>query len=268
AAFLKPWEWLAEKPEEQLQKVQQEVIRLARLQPPDSLINTVYRGDISTFNPIFKSKTRSGFTNEEYAQIGFINASYSPDQRFRFTSLINQSTATYATLDKLDVAIYFSPFWLNSTDQVKLLAMEKEAINLALWNSFCQIALNTYRNQGRIDLIDPRVTERELANTMGRQLIIENPLMQKLYDYAGYLAVMPKVGQLLQLQDPQINKDLFEHSNFGTIYQMAQRSKIEVNLEFGSREFLTTAFNENGPWGKMIADPSVGAPPIPVPPRR
>ena len=142
--------------------------------------------------------------------------------------------------------------------------MEKEAFNLSLWNSFCRTTLNTYKAQGRIDLIDPKVIEDELANTLGRQLLIESPLIQKLYDYAGYLAVMPKVDQLLQMQDPELNRDLFNNSNLGTIYQMAQQRNIEVNLEFGSSEFLRTAFNENGPWGKMISDPSVGSPLPPI----
>ncbi len=246
-----------------LQRIQQEVIRLARLQPPDSLINTVYRGDISTINPIFKSRVRSG-TTSEYAQISFIDAKYSPVDRFRYTLQRDQSAKNYATLDQLDVAISFSNFWLISTDQVKLLAMEKEAYNLALWNSFCQSSLATYRAQGRIDLIDPTVTEQELANTMGRQLVIENSLVQKLYDYAGYLAIMPQVGHLLELNDPKINRDLFNHSNIGKIYQLAKERNIEVNLQFGSREFLATAFDLNGPWGQMISDPSVDSPPLPI----
>ncbi len=252
------------KPEEQLQKIQQEVIRLARSQSVDPLVRNVYLGDLSVYSPIFKSQLYSGLTNSENAQTNFMNLKYSPNPRFSYTLFRDQSVVNYQTLEQMDVSIYFSPYWLNSTDQVKALTMEKEAYHLAMWRRFCLNALATYRAQGRINLIDPTVTEEELANTMGIQLLFENPLVQKLFDYAGYLAEQKKVGQLLQLQDPQINRDLFEYSNSGTIYQMAQERNINTNLEFGSEEFFRMAFDLNGPWGRMIANPSVPSPSLPI----
>ncbi len=251
--------------QEMLVKIQKEVQRLAGTYPPDSFVNKVYLGNLSQLNPFFKSPVNIGIADPtEYAQISFINPKYSSNPRFRYFLDRDQSTADYRTLDQLDIAIAFSPAWLNSSDQVKALTMEKEASALPIWESFNQITLNTYLFQGKIEAIDPQITSLEIARTFGRQLLFESTTVQKLYDYAGYLAVLPKVGQLIKLQDPQINKDLFVSTNLGTIYRLAEQRKINFDLQFGSEEFLSLAFNIDGPWGRMIADPTIPSPPSPI----
>lgn len=249
--------------QEALEKTYQEVINLSQTYPEDSLVNKVYLGNLNSISPIFTTPLRIGIIdpNVAYTRAGFTNPQYSPNPRFRYTLYSDSSVADYQTLQSMDITIYFSPRWLNSkNDEVKKLALEKEAYSLALWEPFSRIILNTYLSQGRIGLIDPEATEAEIAHTLTRQLLLENQDVRKLYDYAGYLAVLPQVGNLLDMGSQDINEEL-QYSNLPQIYTLAKLEGVEFeDSNFGSREFLQLAFDINGPWAQMILDPSIPGP--------
>lgn len=248
---------------EQMHKVHQEVKRLALTLPEDSLVRKVYLGNVAEVNPIFQSPTEVGFMypTTAYAMTYFGVPKYTPEYRFRYLLTRNNSVANYAILQKMAVSIIFSQEWLTTTSyEVKMLALEKEATQLSLWKPFSRIALNTYLAFGKVEKIDPTVTDQEIADTLTRSLLIEDPNVNKLYDYAGYLAVLNKVGQLLAQGNQQIINDL-DISTLNKVYNLAKRKGIQFeNLEFASTDFLRTAFDPNGAWAKMILDPSIPAP--------
>lgn len=253
--------------QEVLFKIHQEVRRLVQFYPDGSIIKQVYLGNLSAISPVFVGTLPVGIADPKvtYARTEFTQAEYTPMHRFRYFLPRDQSLKDYATLKAQKVAIYFSPLWLNSkNDGVKMLALEKEVYTVALWEPFGRIMLNTYRAQGIIEKIDPAVTEAEIARTLARQISIENPTVRKLYDYAGYLPVLAKVGQILEIQNPQVTTEL-GYSNFPEIYRLAKQRGIKFEgLQFGSREFLQLAFDTRSPWVKLILQPSIPGP-IPLP---
>ena len=140
------------------------------------------------------------------------------------------------------------------------MAIEKEATGLALWEGFSKIALNTYLKQGKIEKIDPNVTDQEIALTLAYILLTQNPNVNKLFDYAAYLPIMQRVGRLIDQNNASINQELNE-SNILTIYQMAKDRNIPFEqIKPWSKEFWTLAFSPESPWVKMILDPSIPGP--------
>lgn len=246
-----------------LTRTHQEVIRLLQDYPEDSITRKAYLGNLSEISPIFADALPVGIADpkEAYSRTHFAQAEYSPKHRFNYFSNHDQSLKGYATLQRQEVAVYFSPVWLDTkSDAVKKLVLEKEAYNLALYEPFSKIILNTYLTQGRIDKTDPQITEDEIARTLARQILFENAEVRKLYDYAAYLPLLSRVGKLLESQDPEIEKEL-NYSNLAEIYRLAKEKGIKFeNLQGGSREFLQLALDINGPWAKMILDPSIAGP--------
>lgn len=250
---------------EQLKRVHQEVRRLALMYPADSLFRKVYLGNVAEISSIFVSPLPVGFiTPEPYSRVVFGKAEYSPNKRFRYSLARNRSVADYETLQKQTVSILFSEVWLSTTkDQVKILALEKEALQIGLWEPFSQIALNTYLSQGRIERLDPTVTDQEIARTFARNLLIENADVRKLYDYAGYLAVLPRVGSLLNSQDPRTVTEL-NYSNLPQVYDLARKNNIPFDrLEVASTDFLRLAFDPESKWAVMISNPALPTPAAP-----
>lgn len=275
-----PWEWFSNQPPdspqtptpeqplnptEQLNRVHQEVRHLALMYPEDSLVRKVYLGNLAEINPIFPSPLPVGFIDPApYARTYFGKAEYTSVKRFRYFLARDGSIADYATLQKQAVSISFSDKWLSSTnDRVKSLALEKEALQISLWEPFSRIVLNTYLSQGRVEKLDPTVTEQEIAHTFTRNLLIENADVRKLYDYAGYIAVLPKVGQLLMEGNPQVIAEA-NYSNLPSIYELARKRNVVFDgLAFASTDFLRMAFDPNSPWVAIILDPTIPVPPPP-----
>lgn len=250
---------------ENLNRVHQEVRRLALMYSVDSLVRKVYLGNVAEISPIFVAPLPVGFVSPEtYATTIFGQAEYTPNKRFRYSLTRDRSVVDYATLRKQVVSIVFSEKWLSTTrDQVKVLALEKEALQLGLWEPFSQIALNTYLSQGRVEKIDPTTSDQEIARTFARNLLIENAQVRKLYDYAGYLAVLPKVGQLLASQDPQIIAEL-NYSNMPQVYNLAKKNEVQFEgIAVNSTDFLSLAFDPNSNWAAMISSSSLPAPAAP-----
>ena len=244
-----------------LNKLSNELGRLVQTTPADSLIRKVYLEDLNAISPIFSGKLPIGITEAAYARTNFGRAEYSPEHRFNYFLERDGSLAGYSTIRKMDVAISFSTVWLNSqSDAVKMLAVEKEAFQLALWEPFTRIISNSYLAQGRITKTDTTVTDWEIAQSLARVIAIQNYEVRKLYDYAGYLAVLPGVGKVLASEGPQAEREL-NYSSLLKIHQMAKTKRISFEtLQFGSKEFLQTAFDPKGAWAKMISDPSIPGP--------
>lgn len=236
------------------QTLYQEITRLALTYPQDSLVAKTYLGRSSEINPIFKplriglspdwvydSSTRTGEPN------------YTPEKRFGYLLHADKSLVQYETLQGLTAEIYFSPSWMKiQSDEVKKLMMEKEAITLGLWEGFAKIILNTYRMQGEISLLDKNTTETEIANTLARQITIDNPELLKVYAGASYLALLPQVKNLLALNDPRIIEDL-KPSHFLELYHQAQTANTQFeNMQPWSNQFWELAFNPNSPWVKIL----------------
>lgn len=251
-----------------LSRTHQEVRRLVETYPQDSIVRKVYLGKLADISPVFADNLPVGVSDPRvtYARTVFGQAEYNAIHQFRYFLNRDQSLKDYFTLKKQAVAVYFSPNWLNSkNDAVKTLALEKEAYTLALWEPFSRIILNTYLAQGRIEKIDPAVGEAEIARTLARQILVENEDVRKLYDYAGYLPVLSRVGDLLATEDPILETEL-GYSNLPKIYKLAKQKSIELEgLQFGSKEFLQLAFDPEGPWAEMILDPSIPGPSLPLP---
>lgn len=248
--------------QEILTRIHQEVSRLAQTYPQDSIIRNVYLGNLSSISPVFTDALPVGIADPKaaYARTQWGQAEYTPSDRFNYFLNSDSSQKGYATLKKQAVAIYFSPVWLNSqNDNVKKLALEKEAYTLALWEPFSRIALNTYLSQGKISKVDPTVTDIEIARTLARQILIDNPDVRKLYDYAGYLPILQKVGKLAT-QNSRAETEL-NYSNLLKIYNLAKEKGIQfADLQFGSKEFLQLAFDPDGSWAQMILNPAIPGP--------
>lgn len=157
--------------QEVLSLTHQEVKRLAETYPQDSIIRTVYLGNLADISPIFAGTLPVGIAdpNVAYSRLRLGRAEYTPADRFSYLLNRDRSQKGYATLKKQEVAVYFSPLWLNSkNDAVKALVLEKEAYGLTLWEPLSKMALNTYLAQGKITKIDPGTTEAEIARTLTR----------------------------------------------------------------------------------------------------
>lgn len=245
------------------QIVEQEIKRLAGKYPQDSIIRRVYSGEAPVqLSPIFKELIEIGFIGSvAYARTHYSDAKLSEQKRFRYFLERDFSLEDYSTLESIKISIAFSSDWLESkNDEVKDLALEKEAIGLALFEGFSKIALNTYLLQGKIDRIDPNVTDQEIARTLAYVLLAENPDVNKLFDYAAYLLVLQKVERLIIQNNANAIQEL-RASNFATIYQMAKDRSIPFEqIKPWSREFWDLAFNPQSPWVKMILDPSIQGP--------
>lgn len=243
--------------------IHQEVIRLIQRYPQNSIVRTVYLGNLADISPVFTGTLPVGVADPRvsYARTQFGQAEYAPTPSFNYRLNQDLQQNSFTVLKRQEVAVYLSPVWLNSkNDEVKTLALEKEAYTIALWEPFSSIVLNTYLTQGKISKIDPKITDAEIAHTLARQMLIDNLDVRKLYDYAGYLAILPKVGPILASQNPEAETELGA-SNLPKIYKLAKKNNIQFeNLEFGSQEFLQAAFNNEGPWAKMILDPSIAGP--------
>lgn len=246
-----------------LERTKQEVMRLAKTYPENSIVRTVYLGDLSKICPIFIQPLKIGIADPKtaYTRTYFGEANHSPNRRFRYYLERDQSKADYSTLTSQDLTIFFSPLWLNAAlDQVKILALEKEALTVASWEPFSAIALQIYQSQGKIEKIDSSVKDIEIGRTLTRQLFIENPLVRKLYDYSGYLLILRKVEDLFQTGNEQAKKDL-SYTNIPAIYAKAKAAGVEFeSLTFNSPEFWRVAFDQRSPWVKIISDPSIPGP--------
>lgn len=247
------------------QQIQKEIRRLALQASEDSITRKIYLGNLTSISSVFNPSLRIGAINPEvaFARQGFDNPRYSPNKRFRYTLHRDGSVADYETLERLDCSIYFSPLWLRfKSDTVKTAAMQKEASSLFLFESFTQIALNTYSQQGKIDKIDPNVKEDEIARTLGLILNSQDANVRKLFDYAGYLAILPEVGKIVESVDTEAQREL-AYTNAPAIYTMAKDRGITAQtLEFGSAEFLNMAFSQSSPWVQMIQSPNIPEPKV------
>lgn len=252
-------------PKTNQQIVEEEVKRLASKYPQDSITKTVYSGEAPThLSPIFKYPVEIKFIPPvAYARIRYSDGEFSEQKRFRYFLERDSSLKDYSTLERVKVSIAFSSLWLQSkNDEVKDLAIEKEAIGLALFEGFSKITLNTYLSQGTIERIDPNVTDQEIARTFAYLFLEENPDVTKLFDYAAYITIMQKAGRLIEQNDPSIMQDL-RVTNIVIIHQMAKNRNISFDqIKPGSKEFWALAFSPESPWVKMILDPSVSGPSI------
>lgn len=264
-----PWVQPNDETLQLLKETKAEVVRLLDNYPDNSIIKRIYLdNNLTDFNSIFVNPVGIGIAdpNVAYARTKYGITEYSPEKRFVYYWEVDGSLADYATLETMELSVYFSPTWLNSqSDRVKQLALEKEAYTIAQWSGFSMIALSSYQTQGEIELIDPEVTEFEVANTLARNLLIENPDVLKLYDYAAYLLLMERAGEVVNTGTEQEIEEL-KYSNIFNIYVRALEAGVDFkDMVFGSEKYYGTAFNPGGAWGRMILDPEVPGPdPLPL----
>ncbi len=251
-----------------LERTHQEVIRLAQAYPEDHLVRKVYLGDLNQVSPIYKSPLKVGVIppGSSLAQTHFGKTELSSEKRFRYFLTRDGSVADYSTLTSMEITISFSPVWLNgSYDEVKNLALEKEAYTIAQWESFSRIALDIYLNQGRIEKIDPTVTDIEIGRTLTRNLLMDDPRLLKLFDYAGYLMFLDKAEQLLASNDSHLIEEL-NTSNLPRIYSLAREAGVDYRgVVFDSKDYYWTALADNSPWVDIISNPSIPGPVISIP---
>lgn len=237
---------------------------MASKYPQGSIVRTVYSGEAPTqLSPIFKNpvKIKSIPLSVAYARVAYTNGEFSKQKRFRYFLETDSSSKDYSTLESVRLSIRFSSAWLAAkSDEVKDLAVEKEAIGPALFEGLSKIMLNTHLSQGKIERIDPNVTDQEIARTFAYLALGDNLDIAKLFDYAAYIAIMQKAGKLIEQNDPTIMQDL-RATNIERIYRMAKDRHINFDqIKPFSQEFWTLAFNPDSPWVKMILDPSVPGP--------
>lgn len=248
------------------ERVRQEVERLAASFPEGSVVRNVYLGDLSTISPVFQNPIGIRVIGPvTYARTHFGNHEYTDQKRFRYALNSDNKPADYATLNRVQLSVEFSTLWQAArTDDVKKIALDKEAYTIAQWEGFSRLMFNNYDSQGTFQQLDPTVTREEVARTVAYSAVIENPQLNKLFDYAGYLPILPAVGELLARNDRTINEDL-SASNLITIYNGAKTNNIPFeNIAFASREFWDLAYNPHSPWVQYINDPTIPAPEAPA----
>lgn len=248
-----------------LEKLRAEVRRLALQFPSGSYVRQVYTKNLSVFSGVFTPELYINFVDPQkaYTRVRFGNAKYTPEKRIRYID--DQGTPLeLPTLTKLHVMFYASSKWLETqSDEVKRLALEKEAAQVALWKFFSEMALFSYVKYGKIEIIDQKVpvTREDIAQTLHMHLQNTAPEFVKLEDYAGYLAVMPSVWTLVESGNKEALTELRRYTNLLAIYEKAITRGIPVqNLQFDSHEFRKLAFTVNSPWAQMILDPSTPGP--------
>lgn len=238
----------------------QEVQRLAQTYPKDSIVRKVYTDNLSRINPIFRPNLQLSMDTLEnaLAAIRFKDQLFSEKQRFVTLSLSNQVKVQRPTLDQMTVEVVLFPQWFESGDSFKKLLMEKEALNIFLFDSFSQSVLETtWLRQAKIFKIDSTVTQLEIARTLGYQILMESPDALKLFDYAGFLPLLSRVESFdIQQRPAGILPDL---------YRRAQMLGIPFQeLKPGTDEFWYVATGANSPWVKMVLNPSMPHPPKPI----
>lgn len=248
------------------QRIKNEVERISRLQPDDSFVKKVYSGNLKLFGATFKSLS-IGVANPttEAAKFSYGNFKYSPNNRFSH-AFRAQDAVPLPTLTDQEIVISFTPDFLNAPDEVKLLLMEKEGSHIPMFASLSDAVYRIYEQLGTYKKLDPSVTRDEIGTTLAVQLTSQDKDMLKLFDYAGYLYVLPKIQELVNKHDPKIDQALTK-TNYVEILRMTEKNKIPIkNYDLNSDEFKIQAFTKNSPWGKMIMDPKIpfGAP-IPSP---
>lgn len=257
---------ISEETNDFLERIKSEVGRLAETYPEDSIVRSVYLApNLKELSPIFGSPVSVGVADPRvtYARTYFTDISLTPNKRFSYFLERDASTADYSTVQSIKVAIFFSPLWLEArSDRVKRLALEKEALTVAQWRGFGQIALNTFKNQGRIDILDPNVTGTEIADTLATNLLSTNADVRKLFDYAPYLLLMERAEEILSSANQEEIQEI-NVTNFLTIYRMAKARGVSFEgIKFGSKEYWDLAFSPQSAWVKMILDPSLPGPGI------
>ena len=248
------------------QRIKSEVSRLAALQPDGSFVKEVFSGNLKAFGTTFKSLS-IGVANPttEAASYKYGNFKYTPKQRFSVTYQ-GQDPLTYPTLTEQEIIISFVPDFLNMPDEVKLLLMEKEGSHVPMFTSLSDASYRIQEQMGTVSKLDPTVTRQEMAEALAVQVTNQDKEMLKLYDYADYLYILPRIQQLSDRHDPRIDQALAK-TNFVEILKMAKDNKIPVKpYDLNSDEFKIQAFMKESPWGKMILNPKVPfGPATPVP---
>lgn len=247
-----------------LERMHREVERLAETYQEGSLVRTVYAAsDLRSINPAFKYQTSVGVADPKvtFARTYFTDFEWSEKPRFQYYLNSDSSLADYQTLDGVHLRIFFSPTWLEGkSEEVKKIALEKEAYIVAQWNGFSRIALNTYQAQGQIRPVDPLLTQQEAANTLVVTTFRNNPDLLKLYDYAPYLLFLDRVGKIIDDGDIGVIKEL-NATNLQKVYKMAKDAGVPfAGLQFDSPEYFKLAFGGDSPWVELILDPSLPSP--------
>ncbi|MBI4059366.1 hypothetical protein HY404_03960 [Candidatus Microgenomates bacterium] len=240
---------------ETLNKIEQEVTRIARTFAPNSLERNFYlEDDISKFNSLFKEPIYFGLLNSKYAYLSiyFIDLEYNGQKRFRFLPNNGQLAKNYSTMERMGMQIDFSTDWLNiKSDEVKALMLKKIALQMALYDPVSILAFNTYKLEGKFEKLNPQITDLEIGHTIVKELFESQPSIKKQWTHAAYLPILSGVGQLLQHHDPTIQREL---SYVGIIYQLAAERNIPFDsVQFGTIEFLQMTFDPKGEWYKIVS---------------
>lgn len=238
--------------------IRSEVARLVQFWDPDTVIRKIYTGGVFPgLDPIFTLPVPTGFSEGRgYSLVHAAGNVSSPTTRFEYFPQPKGGKVALPTPIHHNISIMFSRNWLNTKDdRLKRLAIEKETLYIGLWNPFSTILKNSYAQNGPINKLDATVTDQEIANAMAIYTLGTEPGIRKIYDFAGYLVILPKVGQLLSLNDPKFTQEIESYTNLKRVYDAARAKNIPFDkVGFNSREFYQLAFDPNSPWAQMVAD--------------
>ena len=160
----------------------------------------------------------------------------------------------YRIVKMQPVSIGFSSEWENGPSQlVQQMIMEKEAHALLLWSDFTQFALQVRVQQGTKFYTSGRVdpTLPQIQEAIGREFYNNIPEAHSLYDYAGYLAIMPQVEAIMSSTNREA-QDMLGETNIPAIWRMAKEKNIVFIHPIGSRAFIRQAYDPKSPWGEII----------------
>ena len=241
-----------------MQKIAQEVKRLANTEPEGSLIKQVYSGNLKPFSNTYSNLSIGvANPNTEAAKFSYGNFKYSPKESFSFVYKGDSKPIYIPTLTQQEATISFVPGFLSMPDEVKLLLMEKEGSHIPMFSALADTYYRYHEQLGTFRALDPTVTRNEMAESLVIRLTANDKDLLKLYDYAGYLYVLERIQKLVDRHDPRIDAALAK-TNYVEILNMAKSNNIPIKkYPMTSDEFKIQAFMKDSPWGKMILDPKV-----------
>lgn len=255
--------------QELLGTIQSEVRRLVLAQPEESLVKKVYTGDLIAISPIFTPRLQIKLVSNpnNYAENTVRDFSLTPDARFSVVASDGVQKEDYHSLLKIkDISVGLSKNWLSSTDTAKLLALEKEAANLTMYEKVMPELARQYAValNNTIRPTNSSVTREEIGRTLGVYLTNSNPDMKNLKDWAGYLYIMPKVGRVRRSTDAKSIEDMRVRNNIMTVYDAGIKAGLnfpEEGFILGSDAFLFMAFDIESRWVKFVQSlPPLDAP--------
>lgn len=251
-------------------KVRNEVRRLAQKLEDGSLVKRLYLDPhyMKELSPLFTPLrvVAASRTKDFYSAILMVTP-LSPDEQY-ILHTPDSAPMPRKRYQSIEVSIAFSPSWLETTsDEVKTLAMKKEAIHLLLWPSMKLIAEEEFkRKRWTIQITKPGLSPEIALQSAIYDYLFTDEDAFKLYEYAGYLGILWRLEQLLQTETGDHAAEIRKRMGLLDLPEEARKRQIPLEaLQFENtptEQFLRYAFTEGSPWVNLVLNPKYPSPSI------